>query len=139
MHTLAMSDEAKAPHLSADADNINVLGTALRSCSEAPLTGFTRSGCCETGPYDHGRHVVCAQVTAEFLAFTKAQGNDLSSAVPQAGFPGLRPGDRWCLCVARWKEAFEAGVAPKVVLSATHSAALQTVTLAQLVAHAVEE
>ncbi len=134
-----MSDEAREPHRATDAENRNVLGGALRSCSTSPMTGFTRSGCCETGPMDVGRHVVCAQVTAAFLGFSQEQGNDLSTPVLQVGFPGLSPGDRWCLCASRWKEAREAGVAPPVVLSATHAAALRVVSLAELVEHAVDE
>lgn len=116
----------------------NVLGTALEVCSIDPLTGFYRTGGCETGPQDRGRHVVCAQVTAEFLAFTREQGNDLSTPRPEYGFAGLRPGDRWCLCAARWQEALDAGVAPPVVLAATHAAALQVVRLADLHAHALD-
>ena len=113
---------------------LNVLGEPLEPCGLDPVTGFYRDGCCETGPEDTGTHVVCAVVTAEFLAFTRARGNDLSS--PRGGFPGLRPGDRWCLCVSRWAEARAAGAAPPVVLAATHAAALATVSLADLRAHA---
>jgi uncharacterized protein (DUF2237 family) len=102
------------------------------------LTGFFRDGCCHTGPEDLGRHTVCAEVTAEFLAFSKARGNDLSTPVPAFGFPGLRPGDRWCLCAARWREAWEAGKAPCVVLGATHEATLELVDLAALKAHALD-
>jgi uncharacterized protein (DUF2237 family) len=98
----------------------NVLGERLIECSLRPLTGFFRTGCCETGPMDLGAHVVCAEMTAEFLAFSKSRGNDLSTPVPAFGFPGLKPGDRWCLCAARWREALEAGAAPRVVLAATH-------------------
>lgn len=116
----------------------NVLGTALEVCSRDPLTGFYRTGVCETGPQDSGRHVVCAQVTAEFLAFTRGQGNDLSTPRPEYGFPGLRPGDRWCLCANRWQEAYVAGVAPPVLLAATHAAALQVVRLEDLLAHALD-
>lgn len=115
----------------------NVLGGALLSCSKKPLTGFFRDGCCNTNEEDSGLHVVCVQVTAEFLAFSKKSGNDLSTPVPAAGFPGLEPGDRWCLCVARWKEALDAGAAPLVVLEATHLAALQIVTLEELQEHAL--
>ncbi|HSM80108.1 MAG TPA: DUF2237 domain-containing protein [Nodosilinea sp.] len=115
----------------------NVLGTALQACSTAPMTGFYRDGCCSTGAGDMGVHVVCAQMTEEFLAFTKAQGNDLSTPVPAFQFPGLQPGDRWCLCAARWQEALEAGVAPPVVLEATHAAAIEHVALADLKDHAV--
>lgn len=113
---------------------LNVIGTPLELCGRDPVTGFTCSGCCETGPDDAGTHVVCAVVTAEFLAFTRARGNDLET--PRGGFPGLRPGDRWCLCVSRWAEAHRAGVAPPVVLNATHAVALATVSLEDLEAHA---
>lgn len=116
----------------------NVLGGPLAICCQNPLTGFYRTGCCETGPEDHGSHTVCAEVTAEFLAFSQASGNDLSTPVPAHGFPGLKPGDRWCLCAARWKEALDAGVAPPVVLAATHEAALEVLTLDELRAHALE-
>lgn len=116
----------------------NVLGGVLLPCSVAPLTGFFRDGCCNTGPHDHGLHVVCAQVTAEFLAFSKARGNDLSTPRPDYGFAGLKPGDRWCLCAARWEEARRAGFAPPVLLEATHIAALAVVELAHLKAHALD-
>ncbi len=117
----------------------NVLGQPLRSCSREPLTGFFRDGCCNTGPGDHGRHVVCARVTEEFLRFSAARGNELRVPVPAAGFPGLRPGDRWCLCAARWREALEAGVAPPVDLAATHEQVLQVVDLEDLLRHALPE
>jgi uncharacterized protein len=117
----------------------NVLGGDLQLCSLSPLTGFFRDGCCHTGPGDLGLHVVCARVTAEFLAYTRARGNDLSTSHPQFGFPGLEPGDRWCLCATRWKEAFDAGVAPPVVLSATHEKVLDIVSLEQLRACAEPE
>ncbi len=110
----------------------NVLGGALVPCSTSPMTGFYRDGCCRTGAGDHGAHVVCAEMTAEFLAFTKRQGNDLSTPVPAFQFPGLQPGDRWCLCALRWQEALEAGVAPPVFLNATHALALEYVSLADL-------
>ncbi len=113
----------------------NVLGTLLESCGTSPMTGFYRDGCCKTGADDHGSHVVCAMVTREFLAYTKARGNDLST--PNPWFPGLKPGDRWCLCAARWKEALNAGVAPPVVLEATHEKALRYVSLDDLKRHAV--
>lgn len=112
----------------------NVLGGELEPCSYDPLTGFYRDGCCNTGADDLGVHVVCARVTAEFLEFSREVGNDLSS--PQPGFPGLEPGDRWCLCASRWKEAFEAGVAPGVVLEATHARALEWIDLDDLRRHA---
>lgn len=114
----------------------NVLGGPLQACSYDPLTGFHRDGCCETGPQDLGSHTVCARVTREFLEFSAARGNDLVTPRPQYRFKGLRPGDRWCLCAARWLEAYHAGVAPPVVLEATHEKALGLVTLAQLREHA---
>ena len=104
----------------------NVLGENLQTCCTSPMTGFYRDGTCNTGPNDLGSHTVCAEMTAEFLAYTQAQGNDLSTPRPMYQFPGLKPGDRWCLCVTRWKEAHEAGMAPRVVLAATHEAALGT-------------
>ena len=110
----------------------NVLGTPLKPCSMTPLTGWTRNGCCDTGPGDMGVHVVCAEMTAEFLAFSKAAGNDLSTPVPAYAFPGLKPGDKWCLCATRWQEAFEAGTAPRVVLESSHMAALEFVDLESL-------
>ncbi len=116
----------------------NVLGTALKSCSRDPLTGFFRDGCCRTGADDAGSHTVCARVTKEFLAFSRARGNDLTAPMPAVGFPGLRPGDRWCLCAPRWQEAFEAGCAPGVVLEATHERALEVCRLEDLRAHAAE-
>lgn len=114
----------------------NVLGGPLDACSEAPLTGFLRDGCCRAVASDPGSHTVCAVMTADFLAFTVAAGNDLVTPRPEWGFPGLVPGDRWCLCAARWFEAAKAGRAPPVVLSATHEAALQTVPLEILLRHA---
>lgn len=117
----------------------NVLGGPLASCSMDPLTGFTRTGCCETGPDDLGSHTVCARVTAEFLAFSRSCGNDLSTPMPDYGFPGLKPGDHWCVCAARWKEAFDAGVAPPVVLAATHAAALDVIPFEDLKAHALDK
>jgi uncharacterized protein (DUF2237 family) len=116
----------------------NVLGEPLMPCCTRPMTGFFRNGRCETDDRDVGRHVVCAEMTAGFLAFTKAKGNDLSTPVPEAGFPGLKPGDRWCLCAARWREAAEAGVAPPVVLGATDDAALELIDLALLKRHALD-
>ena len=117
----------------------NVLGTPLLTCSTNPMTGFFRNGCCETGPSDTGSHTVCAIETEAFLAFSKAAGNDLSTPRPEFRFPGLKPGDRWCLCAARWQEALEAGCAPQVVLQATHEAALEIIDRADLEAHAVED
>ncbi|MFA7503981.1 MAG: DUF2237 domain-containing protein [Burkholderiaceae bacterium] len=115
---------------------LNVLGGPLLACSFDPLTGFTRSGCCETGPEDIGNHTVCARVTPEFLAFSAAKGNDLGAAQPRHRFRGLVPGDRWCLCAARWLQACDAGVAPPVVLEATHERALDVIPLDLLLAHA---
>ncbi|MCB5190151.1 DUF2237 domain-containing protein [Methylobacillus arboreus] len=115
----------------------NVLGTTLQSCSTDPLTGFTRSGSCETGPEDIGSHTVCAMMTEEFLAFSVSKGNDLSTPRPEYGFPGLMPGDRWCLCASRWHEAAEAGFAPPVILEATHERALEVVNLGDLKYHAL--
>ena len=116
----------------------NVLGEPLEPCSMEPRTGFTRSGSCETGAEDLGSHTLCARVTAEFLAFSKARGNDLTTPVPEFGFPGLKPGDRWCLCAARWQEALDAGCAPRVALRATHEGALEVCELADLKRHAVD-
>ncbi|MGY6644044.1 MAG: DUF2237 family protein [Salinarimonas sp.] len=116
----------------------NVFGEPLATCSIAPMTGFYRDGCCETGPEDVGRHVVCAQVTQEFLDYSRARGNDLVTPRPEFGFPGLRPGDRWCLCALRWREALEAGVAPPVALAATHERALDIIDLQELKAHALD-
>lgn len=117
--------------------HLNVLGAELQACSYDPLTGFFRDGCCRTDAHDHGRHVVCARVTAAFLAFSRERGNDLSTPRPEHRFAGLQPGDRWCLCALRWKEALEAGVAPPVQLEATHARVLDVVTLEQLKAHAL--
>jgi uncharacterized protein (DUF2237 family) len=116
----------------------NVMGEELQSCSTAPMTGFFRNGCCETGPHDTGMHTVCVELTAEFLAFSKSVGNDLSTPNPQFGFAGLKPGDRWCLCAPRWKEALDAGAAPRVVLEATHEETLAIVPLGVLKDYAVE-
>lgn len=114
------------------ADETNVLGGRLEPCSVEPRTGFYRDGCCNTGAEDLGLHVVCAQMTAEFLAFSAAHGNDLSTPAPESGFPGLKPGDRWCVRAGRWREALEAGVAPPVVLVATHEETLAVVPLEEL-------
>ena len=116
----------------------NVLGGILQSCSERPLTGFFRNGCCETGPQDLGSHTVCAVMTAEFLEFSRSRGNDLSTPRPEFGFSGLTPGDRWCLCAPRWQEALEAGRAPRVVLQATEQSALVYCELADLKRHAID-
>lgn len=115
----------------------NVLGTPLQACCRDPLTGFYRDGFCHTGPEDRGLHTVCVVITEEFLAFTRSVGNDLSTPVPAYGFPGLEPGDRWCLCVTRWAEALRVGCAPAVVLAATHVSALEFVSREDLQAHAV--
>jgi uncharacterized protein (DUF2237 family) len=116
----------------------NVFGEPLLACSTAPMTGFFRNGCCDTGADDLGSHTVCAVMTEEFLAFSKAKGNDLSTPRPQFGFAGLKAGDRWCLCAPRWQEAFEAGQAPRVVLGATHQGALDYCALADLKRHAID-
>ncbi|WP_017998005.1 DUF2237 domain-containing protein [Paracoccus sp. N5] len=115
---------------------LNVLGGKLESCSTAPMTGFFRDGCCNTGPEDTGRHTVCVIVTAEFLALSKYLGNDLSTPRPEFRFPGLKPGDRWCLCAARFLQAAQEFAAPEVVLAATHARTLDIVPLALLQAHA---
>lgn len=116
---------------------LNVFGTPLASCSTKPMTGYFRDGCCRTDPQDRGLHVVCAVMTAEFLVYSKAQGNDLSTPMPDYDFPGLKPGDRWCLCAMRWLEAYAAGKAPRVDLEATHLNALGVVSLSQLKEHAL--
>ncbi|MFP4095195.1 MAG: DUF2237 family protein [Cyclobacteriaceae bacterium] len=110
----------------------NVLGEPLQMCCSQPKTGFYRDGYCHTGPEDAGTHVVCAEMTDEFLEYTKGQGNDLSTPMPAFGFPGLKAGDKWCLCASRWREAFKAGVAPPVVLESTHEKALEFVSLEEL-------
>lgn len=116
----------------------NVMGTKLADCSHDPLTGFYRDGCCESGEDDLGVHTVCAEMTEEFLEFSRSRGNDLVTPRLEFGFPGLKPGDRWCLCAARWLEADEAGCAPRVHLEATHEKTLEVVPLERLRAHAVE-
>ncbi len=118
------------------AADTNVVGGSLLPCSREPMTGFYRDGCCATGPEDAGSHTVCAVVTAEFLEFSALAGNDLSTPRPQYGFPGLSPGDRWCLCAGRWLESQRAGCAPPVVLAATHARALEVVPIDALIAHA---
>ena len=117
---------------------LNVLGGPLAPCSLDPLTGFFRDGCCNTGYEDTGIHTVCVRVTAKFLAFSRQRGNDLSTPAPQFGFAGLQPGDQWCLCAGRWKEALDAGVAPPVVLAATHEETLAMVRLEDLRRHALD-
>lgn len=117
----------------------NVFGEELITCSNDPLTGYYRNGCCETGEDDLGVHTVCAEVTDEFLEFSREQGNDLINPMPEFGFKGLQPGDRWCLCAARWKEAYDNGAAPKVVLEATEEKTLEYIPLDILVQYAVKE
>lgn len=119
--------------MSADPD-INVVGGTLLPCSTAPLTGFFRNGCCSTGPEDPGSHTVCVVATAEFLRFSQLTGNDLSTPRPEWGFPGVQPGERWCVCAARWLEAYRAGFAAPVVLGATHQRALELVPIEALTA-----
>ncbi|MEE4273053.1 MAG: DUF2237 domain-containing protein [Thermoanaerobaculales bacterium] len=119
-------------------DPTNVLGGELEDCCSDPLTGFYRDGRCRTGPEDTGRHVVCAEMTDEFLDYTRRRGNDLSTPRPELGFAGLNAGDRWCLCADRWREAAAAGVAPPVVLSATEIHALDVIPLELLTAHAID-
>lgn len=119
-------------------DARNVLGGRLEICCTSPMTGFYRTGCCEVGPDDLGVHAVCAEMTEEFLAFSRRRGNDLTTPSAFGDFPGLRPGDRWCLCAARWKEAYDAGVAPPVILAATHEATLALVPLEVLAEHAAD-
>ena len=121
-----------------DPEARNVLGGELQPCSLRPRTGFFRNGCCETGPEDTGLHTVCAVMTADFLAFSKSMGNDLSTPAPDDGFPGLTPGDRWCLCAPRWKQALDAGMAPQLVLEATHEETLAICPLGVLKDYAVE-
>lgn len=117
---------------------LNILGTELKECGRDPITGFFRDGSCQTGPSDSGVHTVCAELTQEFLDFTKSKGNDLSTPRPQFGFAGLKPGQRWCLCAARWLEAHEAGKAPPVSLEATHQRSLETVPLEALKSRALK-
>ena len=110
----------------------NVFGRPLVPCSMNPKTGFFRDGCCNSGPEDRGAHMACVQLTAEFLEFSKARGNDLSTPMPQYGFPGLHAGDRWCLCASRWREAYDAGVAPRLFLGSTHEGMLEYVSLEEI-------
>lgn len=119
-------------------DDVNVLGGPLELCGTDPVTGFTRTGCCSSGPEDAGSHTVCAVVTADFLAHQKSVGNDLSTPRPEYGFGGLQPGDRWCVCAARWLQAYEDGAPSPVVLAATHARALDIVPFDALTAHAVD-
>jgi uncharacterized protein (DUF2237 family) len=120
-------------------ESLNVFGEPLITCSTAPMTGFYRDGCCNTGPMDSGTHTVCAIMTDEFLTFSKSRGNDLTTPRPEWQFPGLKAGDHWCLCVLRWKEALEAGVAPKVILEASHEKSLQYVEMPDLISHAFKK
>lgn len=117
----------------------NVFGEPIETCNEDPITGFYRNGCCDSGEDDRGDHTVCAIMTADFLEFSKSKGNDLSTPIPQYNFPGLQPGDRWCLCAPRWKEAYEAGMAPKVVLEATNELTLDVVSMEMLLEHAYKK
>ena len=118
--------------------SVNVFGEALQGCNDRPMTGFFRDGCCNTSDADTGSHTVCVEVTQEFLEFSRFRGNDLSTPHPEFHFPGLKPGDRWCLCAARWREAFEAGRAPRVVLAASHEATLELVELGDLKRYAID-
>lgn len=118
--------------------HLNVLGEPLQSCSTRPLTGFFRDGCCRSGPEDIGRHAVCVEVSRDFLAFSRSRGNDLSTPHPEFEFPGLRAGDRWCLCAARWQEALEAGMAPRVCLRGTDISALEVIALDDLKRYALD-
>ncbi len=127
-----------APSGGGGANARNVLGERLEDCSLRPMTGIFRNGCCDTSREDVGSHTVCAVMTAEFLAFSRTRGNDLSTPAPEFGFPGLQPGDRWCLCAPRWQEAFNAGQAPRVALRATHEGALEHCSLADLKRLAVD-
>lgn len=113
-------------------DALNVLGTELEVCGTEPMTGYFRDGCCNTDAHDRGSHTVCVKVTQAFLEYSRSQGNDLMTPVPQFNFPGLKAGDRWCLCAMRWSEAFKEGVAPRVMLRSTHQAALRVVSLDDL-------
>jgi uncharacterized protein (DUF2237 family) len=120
-----------------DAD-LNVIGTPLESCGDDPVTGYYRDGNCSTGDQDVGRHTVCTRVTQEFLEFSREQGNDLITPIPEYGFPGLKPGDQWCVCAMRWKEAYEAGKAAPILIRATHARTLKIVSLEALKAHAID-
>ena len=125
-------------HISWPENQQSVLGEPLEVCSVSPMTGFLRNGCCETGPGDVGAHTVCIRATEAFLEFSKARGNDLSTPIPAFQFPGLKEGDRWCLCALRWKEALDAGMAPQVVLRATHESVLEIIDFADLKAYAID-
>lgn len=118
---------------------LNILGGPLQTCSVDPMTGFLRDGCCNTNDQDYGSHTVCVEMTAEFLAFSKLAGNDLSTPMLEYGFPGLEPGDRWCLCAERWQQAYEMNMAPRVVLESTHQRALEIISLEALREYAVAQ
>ncbi len=135
---MPLDDTASFPGRPDRQPSHNVLGRTLEPCSAEPLTGFFRDGCCNTGPQDRSSHTVCAVVTTEFLRFSQEHGNDLSMPCPEYGFPGLKPGDRWCLCAPRWQEALDAGCAPQVTLEATHAGALEHCTLEDLKRHAAQ-
>ena len=132
MHQLHWENKMSESTPASDSVTLNVLGTELVSCSLDPVTGYFRDGCCNTDEHDHGSHVVCAKVTQEFLEFSKQHGNDLITPRPEWNFPGLEPGDQWCLCAVRWKQAYDQGVAPPVILESTHHNALKYATLDQL-------
>eukprot|EP00730_Choanoeca_flexa_P012922 TRINITY_DN4767_c0_g1_i1.p1 TRINITY_DN4767_c0_g1~~TRINITY_DN4767_c0_g1_i1.p1 ORF type:complete len:179 (+),score=9.98 TRINITY_DN4767_c0_g1_i1:215-751(+) len=133
LHTLLKRHQSTFTNMS----DLNVLGGKLQCCCNSPKTGFYRDGYCRTGSMDTGRHTVCAVVTQDFLEYSRSLGNDLITPMSMYQFPGLNPGDKWCLCVSRWKQAYDAGCAPKVVLEASHAKALDVVTLAQLKEHAI--
>lgn len=138
----SVADSNGTAHMMATASAVgpprNVLGGPLQSCCTSPLTGYYRDGYCKTDESDRGRHVICAQVTEEFLAFSRSRGNDLVTPAPGYQFPGLKPGDRWCLCAVRWREALVAGKAPPVFLNCTHAKALEFVALEELTRHAAD-
>ena len=119
-------------------ESLNVFDETLIPCGDNPVTGFYRDGCCNTGQEDAGSHTICVSVTTDFLEFSKSRGNDLTTAVPEFGFPGLLAGDSWCLCAARWLEAYDHGVAPKVYLTRTHKRALDVVKIEQLKEHSID-
>lgn len=119
-------------------DDKNVFGEEIETCSENPMTGYFRDGCCRSDDQDLGMHVVCTEVTEEFLEFSKAAGNDLSTPRPEFDFPGLKPGDRWCVCALRWKEAMDNGVAPPVVLTSTHESVLEVISIEDLKRHSLD-
>ena len=135
----SLTGASRDNHSMAREPDINVVGGTLLECSADPLTGFYRDGCCGTGPEDAGSHTVAAVLTEEFLAFSRQAGNDLSTPRPELGFPGLDPGERWCVCAARWLEAHRAGVAPPVVLAATHQRALDVIPIELLLEHAAPQ